>query len=87
MTELLPGFEVAQWWGILVPAAVPKDIVTRLHSEITTAVRNAKVSQALVKLGTQPLTNTPALLWGRALVAASNLGRSNARAFRRSHCG
>ncbi|HEV7443999.1 MAG TPA: tripartite tricarboxylate transporter substrate-binding protein, partial [Steroidobacteraceae bacterium] len=36
-----------------------KDIVTRLHSEITTAVRNAKVSQALVKLGTQPLTNTP----------------------------
>jgi tripartite-type tricarboxylate transporter receptor subunit TctC len=59
MTELLPGFEVAQWWGILVPAAVPKEIVTRLHKEIVAAIANVKVSQALVKLGTQPVTNTP----------------------------
>jgi tripartite-type tricarboxylate transporter receptor subunit TctC len=59
MAELLPGYEVAQWWGILVPAAVSKDIVARLHKEIVTAVATSKVSQALAKLGTQPLTNTP----------------------------
>jgi tripartite-type tricarboxylate transporter receptor subunit TctC len=59
MAELLPGYEVAQWWGILVPAGTPKDIVIRLHREIVTAVASDKVSQALVKLGTQPLTNTP----------------------------
>ena len=59
MAELLPGYEVAQWWGILVPAGTPKDIVIRLHKEIVTAVASEKVSQALVKLGTQPLTNTP----------------------------
>ena len=59
MGELLPGFEVTQWYGILAPTGTPKDIVTRLHKEIVIAVANPKVAQMLVKLGTQPLSNTP----------------------------
>ncbi|MES2562230.1 MAG: tripartite tricarboxylate transporter substrate binding protein, partial [Pseudomonadota bacterium] len=59
MGELLPDFEVTQWYGILAPAGTPKDIVARLHKEIVTAVANPKVAQPLVKLGTQPLSNTP----------------------------
>jgi tripartite-type tricarboxylate transporter receptor subunit TctC len=59
MAELLPGYEVTQWYGILVPAGTPKDIVSRLHKEIAAAVANSKHAQALVKLGTQPVTTTP----------------------------
>ncbi len=59
MAELLPGYEVTQWYGILVPAATPKDIVTRLHKEVAAAVSNPRHAQALVKLGTQPLSMTP----------------------------
>jgi tripartite-type tricarboxylate transporter receptor subunit TctC len=59
VAELLPGYEVTQWYGILVPAGTPKDIVTRLHKEIAAAVGNPKNAQALVRLGTQPLSNTP----------------------------
>jgi tripartite-type tricarboxylate transporter receptor subunit TctC len=59
MTELLPGYEVTQWYGILVPAGVPRDIVARLHKEIASAVGNPKVAQPLVKLGTQPMSTTP----------------------------
>ena len=59
MSELLPGYEVTQWYGILVPAGTPRDIVTRLHKEMVAAVGNQKVSQALVRLGTQPLSTTP----------------------------
>jgi tripartite-type tricarboxylate transporter receptor subunit TctC len=59
MAELLPGYEVTQWYGILVPAGTPKDIVTRLHKEIAAAVGNQKNAQALVRLGTQPFSNTP----------------------------
>ena len=59
MAELLPGYEVTQWYGILVPAGTPKDIVTRLQKEIAAAVGNPKNAQALVRLGTQPLSNTP----------------------------
>jgi len=59
MAELLPGYEVTQWYGILVPAGTPKEIVTRLHKEIATAVANPKHAQPLVKLGTQPVSTTP----------------------------
>jgi tripartite-type tricarboxylate transporter receptor subunit TctC len=59
MAEILPGYEVTQWYGILVPAATPKDIVSRLHKEIAAVVANPKHAQALVKLGTQPLSMTP----------------------------
>ncbi len=59
MAELLPGYEVTQWYGILVPAGTPKEIVTRLHKEIASAVTNPKHAQPLVKLGTQPVSNTP----------------------------
>jgi len=59
MAELLPGYEVTQWYGILVPAGTPKEIVTRLHKEIATAVSNPKIAQPLVKLGTVPVSTTP----------------------------
>jgi tripartite-type tricarboxylate transporter receptor subunit TctC len=59
MAELLPGYEVTQWYGILAPSGTPKEIVNRLHKEIATAIGNPKIAQALVKLGTQPVSNTP----------------------------
>ena len=59
MAEFLPGYEVTQWYGILVPAGTPKDIVTRLHKEIASAVANRKHAEALTRLGTQPVSSTP----------------------------
>jgi tripartite-type tricarboxylate transporter receptor subunit TctC len=59
MNELLPGYDVTQWYGILVPAGVPKDIVDRLHREIARAIANPKVAQLFTNLGTQPVSNTP----------------------------
>ena len=59
MAEFLLGYEVTQWYGILVPAGVPKDIVSRLHKEIVAAVANPKHAQALVKLGTAPVSTSP----------------------------
>jgi tripartite-type tricarboxylate transporter receptor subunit TctC len=59
MGEIMPGFEVTQWYGILVPAGTPKDIVARLHKEIAAAVATPRVAQTLVKLGTQPVSTTP----------------------------
>ncbi len=60
MTEILPGYEVTQWYGILAPAGTPKEIVERLNKELVTAVANPKVSQAFVRLGTKPVSSTSA---------------------------
>ncbi len=59
VAELLPGYDVTQWYGILVPVGVPKDIIDRLHKEIARAIANPKISQLFVNLGTQPVSNSP----------------------------
>ncbi len=80
MNELLPGYEVTQWYGILVPAGVPKGIIDRLNKEIARAIANPKVAGLFVKLGTQPVSNTPEEFsafiksetdkWGKVIKAA-----------------
>ena len=59
ISELLPGYDVTQWYGILAPAGVPREIVERLHREIARAIASPKVAQLFVNLGTQPVSNTP----------------------------
>lgn len=58
MTELLPGYEVTQWYGILVPAGVPKEIVDRLNKEMVRAIANPRIADMFVKLGTQPVSTS-----------------------------
>ena len=58
-SEFLPGYEVTQWYGLLVPAGTPKEIIDRLHKETVRAVSNPKVAQVLTNLGTTPMTNSP----------------------------
>ena len=55
----LPGFEVITWFGILAPAATPKDIVNRLNSEIVQAVALPNVREQLTKMGFEIVANTP----------------------------
>jgi tripartite-type tricarboxylate transporter receptor subunit TctC len=55
----LPGFEVITWFGILAPAATPKEIVNRLNSEIVAAVQLPNVREQLTKMGFEIVANTP----------------------------
>ncbi|WP_296489066.1 tripartite tricarboxylate transporter substrate-binding protein [Rhodoferax sp.] len=43
IAESVPGFKAAGWGGIIGPANMPKDIVTRLNAEIRTALVNPAV--------------------------------------------
>jgi tripartite-type tricarboxylate transporter receptor subunit TctC len=59
MSELLPGYDVTQWYGILAPAGTPKEILDRLHTEIAKAIANPRIAQLYTNLGTQPIADTP----------------------------
>jgi tripartite-type tricarboxylate transporter receptor subunit TctC len=84
LAESLPGYEVVQWYGILAPANVPKDIIDRMQREIARAVGNPKVAQLLTNLGLQPASNTPEEFrvlirndsdkWGKVIKAAGIKG-------------
>jgi tripartite-type tricarboxylate transporter receptor subunit TctC len=55
----LAGFEVITWFGILVPAATPKEVVNRLNSEIVQSVSQPGVRDQLIKMGFEIVANTP----------------------------
>ena len=55
----LEGFEVLTWFGILAPAATPRDIVNRLNAEILQAVAQPAVRDQLLKMGFEIVPNTP----------------------------
>ena len=50
----IAGYERYGWNGVLVPAAVPKDIVARLNAVIVTAVGTPEIRDAYAKLGIEP---------------------------------
>jgi tripartite-type tricarboxylate transporter receptor subunit TctC len=56
----LPGFEAGVWYGIMAPAGLSADIVTRLHQELTRIVRLPEVRERLAVEGVEPVGNTPA---------------------------
>ena len=59
VAETLPGYEVTNWFGMVVPAATPRDIVTRLHGEILKVLRLPDVRDSLMAQGTEPVGSSP----------------------------
>lgn len=55
----MPGFDVSQWWAILVPRGTPNDIVAKLHTEISAIVKNAEMKGRMADLGVDPVGGTP----------------------------
>jgi tripartite-type tricarboxylate transporter receptor subunit TctC len=59
VADAVPGFEVVAWGGIVAPANLPKDIVTRLNAEIRTALASAAVQERFRMLGAETSPSTP----------------------------
>jgi tripartite-type tricarboxylate transporter receptor subunit TctC len=55
----LPGYNASGWYGFVVPAAVPKDIVARLTAEINRTLQLPDVIARLSSQGAEPAGNTP----------------------------
>jgi tripartite-type tricarboxylate transporter receptor subunit TctC len=47
------------WFGALLPAKTPRDIIERLHREIVTALQLPAVKERIVKLGGEPSSMAP----------------------------
>jgi tripartite-type tricarboxylate transporter receptor subunit TctC len=58
--EVLPGYEVALWNGIVIPANTPAEIVNKLNNAIVKALNQADIKQRLAEQGSDPAGNSPA---------------------------
>ena len=54
-----PAFDITSWWGLLAPAALPKELLARLHGETLKAVAQPDTKDKLASQGIQVVTNTP----------------------------
>jgi len=53
------GYDANQWYGVLTQAAVPRDIVAKLHADIVKVMGRTDVRQRLATDGAEPVANTP----------------------------
>ena len=57
--EGLTGFEILNWYGVMAPAATPREIVMKLNTDINRAMREPDVRTRLEQVGTQLREMTP----------------------------
>jgi tripartite-type tricarboxylate transporter receptor subunit TctC len=55
----LPGFEATSWFGLVAPAATPRDIIARLNTALVKTIGATDVTQRLLSQGLEPVLNTP----------------------------
>jgi tripartite-type tricarboxylate transporter receptor subunit TctC len=53
------GFAVMSWVGIVGPAKLPQEVVTRLNSEIRAHITQPEVAQRIRALGSEPAPGSP----------------------------
>jgi tripartite-type tricarboxylate transporter receptor subunit TctC len=55
----VPGFEASSWFGVLAPAGTPRDIVTRLDTEIAKWLATPEAREKLASQGAIAAGGTP----------------------------
>src|SRR5258708_25371111 len=60
VAEMLPGFEVVGWYGVIGPANLPNPIVTRLHEELVRILSQPEGRERIVADGAEPIGSPPA---------------------------
>jgi tripartite-type tricarboxylate transporter receptor subunit TctC len=60
VADVLPGFEMTAWQGMVVPAKTPAVIVNKLHAEIVKALRSPEVRELLAKQANTAHAESPA---------------------------
>ena len=57
--ESLPGYALTNWFGLLVPAATPREVILKTHFDVVKILREDEVSKRISDLGADVVGNTP----------------------------
>jgi len=55
----LQGFDIGTWFGVLAPAATPKEITAKLNAEMVKVIQSPEFGQRMVEIGAEPIGNSP----------------------------
>jgi tripartite-type tricarboxylate transporter receptor subunit TctC len=81
VSELVPGFEASNWYGVTAPRKTPAAVVAKLNEEINAGLNDPKLRARLIELGGAVTPGSPAdygrLIanetekWGKVIRAAN----------------
>jgi tripartite-type tricarboxylate transporter receptor subunit TctC len=57
--ETLKGFEADNWFGVMAPAGTPREVITRLNSEIVRILSNPDLQKTMLTRGAVLVPSTP----------------------------
>src|SRR5258706_16296561 len=55
----LPGYALTNWFGLLAPAATPRDVIARIHADAVKALREPDINRKIADLGADVVGNAP----------------------------
>jgi tripartite-type tricarboxylate transporter receptor subunit TctC len=55
----VPGYELTNWFGLVVPAATPKDLITRLYGDVSKVLAQPDVRDKIEGMGADVIDSTP----------------------------
>lgn len=58
--EVLPGYEANSWIGLVAPAGLPKEVLTKVHTAMMQTLQDPEVNQKLTAISFQVVGSTPA---------------------------
>lgn len=53
------GYELTNWFGLVVPAATPKALITRIHDDFTRALQDKETREKIAAMGADVVANRP----------------------------
>ena len=59
IAETLPGYDIANWYGVAGPKGMPRAVVTRLNAEIQRALNTPELRQGFEREAIEPIGGTP----------------------------
>ena len=59
VADTLKGFSIDTWWGLVAPAATPKDVIAKLNAAFVAALRSPEAQARFAGLLAEPVPTTP----------------------------
>jgi len=59
VSDLFKGFAIDTWWGLVAPAATPREVIARLNQAFVAALNTPEAKTRFAALMAEPVPTTP----------------------------
>lgn len=57
--ETVPGYELTNWFGLVMPAATPRDLIHRIYGDVSKVLAQNEVREKIQSMGADVVGSTP----------------------------